>query len=385
MNLKVKTSFFCVALTLVFLIFDSFTPSDEYAIRLRFNLNYNGDTVVVQKTGLLWALSYLGAELPKKSYQKALKNVSGSTYELRLDKVGFSREALQAFRPLLKELKLSEEYRTKGGIDLGEFIVYTLGSSWHYYKITGAEPKLESYKRKNNFGDDLIFPVLNSEVSIHHRLLRMTKSEDALKMAFIAEEGLGDLTKGTFVAKGYEVLDVMKNGQIRVAIYDENGDLKAWSDKLYSTAGKTVKCLWCHESNIQPLFTPNDSIVNFISPSQFQGVVREKMSALGKYRRSLAGDIDFSRRQDHTMMEMLYIDFMEPSAKKLAREWGLIKAKVTEQLAGIRKHDHHEFEHFTGLMHRAAIKDFSPYKTVSLPDSIREEGANEPDIFRALN
>lgn len=352
------------------------------SINLRFNTNYKGDTITRQKTGLAWALSYLGAALEKGSLERSLIPLRPGIYELRLDKLGFNKAAIQALAALVQDIRSTEEYSVKGGIDLGEFVVFTIGSSWHYYEITGAARKLDLYKARYSNAYELVFPVTNSSVAKHHRLLRMVKTDDVSKMSFIAEEGTGDVRFGSFKAKAYEVFDIMENGQLRFAIYDEQGNLSAASEKKFGIAGKPSKCLWCHEIYIEPLFEKNDSVKGYMTPSQFKAINAEQMKALNLYRENLSSDVDFSKKQDHALMELLYISYMEPSVFKLSGEWDQDELKLAEKLKLMEKHNHREYSFLNNLFRRAEVKRFSPYASVQLPDSIWEENDNEPNIFR---
>ncbi len=364
-------------------MFPILSNTEEAKIRLRFNLNYVGDTITKQKTGLAWALSFLGASMPKNCFEKCLIHRGENIYELNLHGLGFSKTAIRALKKIIQELKSSEEYNVKGGIDLGEFVVFTLGSSWHYYAITGAAADFEEFKKR--FGNEYttVFPVLNSEVARHHRLIKISANKNILKTSFIAEEGIGDLEKGTFKANTYEVFDIMENGQLRFAVYGEDGKLKAASDRDLSTAGKPTKCLWCHEINILPLFTKTDALQGYLSPDEFQNIISLSNKTLNDYRRKLISEIDFTHKQDHALMELLYVTFMQPTVIKLANEWGENEAQLQSKFKYFERHDHHEYSFLKNMLIRTSIKSLSPYKTVLLPDSVWEENKNEPNIFEA--
>ncbi|MES2678424.1 MAG: hypothetical protein V4635_01005 [Bacteroidota bacterium] len=363
-------------------VFSISSKDEEGKIKLRFNPSYRGDTITKQKTGLLWALSFLGAELPKNSFEKGLTQIEGHRYELNIDQLGFNEKAVKALNRIFLELKASEEYKTMGGIDLGGFIVYTVGSSWHYYEITGAEKTFVQYK--NKFGNDhsIVFPVLNSSVAKHHRMIRMNDGGDAAKMSFIAEEGHGDIDKGSFKGVTHEVYDIMKNGQLRFAIYGADGELKDASEPEFSVAGKPVKCLWCHEINIIPLLNKNTQVKSYIDPNEFQEKIKEKINTLELYREKLNSDIDFKNKQDHTLMELLYISYMQPSIFRLAHEWNQPEKRLESQFEKIGKTNHYEFPFLSNLLARNIVNAHSPYATVLLPDSVREHNNSEPNVFR---
>jgi 5'(3')-deoxyribonucleotidase len=379
---KNKIYLYIVVMLIVLTAFLNRKKDNSHLIQLRFNLSYEGDAISKQKTGLIWALSFLGATIPKNSFETALIKKSATLYELDIAKVGFNEKAITAMRKIIISLKNSEEYKNMNGIDLGEFVVYTLGSSWHYYEITGALPTYQQFKQQYNWQNAIVFPVLNSSVAKHHRNIKMSQSTDVRKMAFIAEEGEGEIDKNTFAPKTFEVFDIMANGQLRFAIYDSKGQLSHASEKIYGNAGKPSKCLWCHEIEIQTLYTQNDSLPNYISPRQFKNTISERMNLLINYRKNLNSDVNFNNRQDHELMELLYINFMEPSAYKLSYEWNKKENDINAIFQNITKHPHKEHTFLKNLMERNTIKGFSPYKTVQLPDSILEENSSEPNVFR---
>jgi hypothetical protein len=379
---KNKVYIFIIMMAIVVSAFLSRKKDNSHLINLRFNLSYKGDTITKQKTGLIWALSFLGATLPKNSFETALTKISETQYELDITKVGFNEKAVTAMRKIIATLKQSDEYKKMAGIDLGEFVVYTLGSSWHYYEITGASTNYQQFKQQYNWQNAIVFPVLHSSVAKHHRNIKMSNTTDVKKMAFIAEEGEGEIDKNTFISKTYEVFDIMANGQLRFAIYNSKGQLSHASEKIYGNAGKPSKCLWCHEIEIQTLYTNTDSLPNYISPRQFKNTIADRMNILVNYRKTLNSDVNYNNRQDHALMELLYINFMEPSAYKLSNEWNKKENDLNTLFQTITKHPHREHAFLKNLMERSTIQSYSPYKTVQLPDSILEENGNEPNVFK---
>ena len=82
-------------------------------INLRFNLAYKEDSIDKQKKGLLWALSFLGAELPKGTFERSLIKKDSTIFELDVTKVGFNKNAINALSTIIENLKESEEYKQK--------------------------------------------------------------------------------------------------------------------------------------------------------------------------------------------------------------------------------------------------------------------------------
>ncbi len=346
-------------------------PVDE-TINLEFTKQYEIDNWENARTGLLWTLSFLGAELKKDSLDHAILRRDSTKFNLDLSKVGFSPKALNALVGIMDSLKHTQEYTIKNSIDLGAFVSLLIGSSELYYKITDAESdlsiKLKMYKDK----EPIIFPVTNSLISKHTRVLKLYTKGQVADWLFIAEEGEGNFLNRTFKAKGFEVFDIMANGQLRFSIYDQNGKLISASPKDLSEAGKPAKCLWCHELYIQPLYTTNDSISGFISQESFQELVKELMFKLSLYRKNLKGEIDFSKTQDHSFVERLYIGYMEPSLIKLSKEWNIPLPKLKEILKNKRTHQHAEFTFFGDIYFRDSVNNLAPFIPSVMPFDIRE-------------
>ena len=103
---------------------------------------------------------------------------------------------------------------------------------------------------------------------------------------------------------------------------------------------------------------------------------------LNTYRKSLRQDIDYSKTLDHTFTEILYISFMEPSAERLASEWGIPVEQVTEKLKGLPTHTHHEFPYLGTLYNRKDVESLSPYSIIRVPESAREPSEYEPDLIK---
>ncbi|MBA3680095.1 MAG: hypothetical protein H0W73_02750 [Bacteroidetes bacterium] len=333
---------------------------------------YDIDTWENGRTGLLWTLSFLGAELKKDSLDHAITWIDSTKFKLDLSKVGFSKNALKALILISDSLKRSEEYKIKNAIDLGAFVSLTLGSSKQYYNITDVEKEFSEKLEKHKGHEPAIFPVSKSLISKHTRVLKLYTGGAITDWLFIAEEGDGNVSKNAFKAKGFEVFDVMPNGQLRFSVYNAEGKIIDGSPQNLSEAGKPAKCLWCHEMFIQPLFTQNDSISGFMSQDQFQNLVKTLMFKLELYRKSLNSDLDFSKTQDHSLAERLYLGYMEPSLLKLSKEWNIPVDKLKEILKNNRTHKHSEFTFFGDIYFRDSISAFAPFKASVQPFDVRE-------------
>jgi hypothetical protein len=379
MKRKKTIIFFC---SILLIGIYGFHHKPEVSLNLRFTKNYEGDSWKNTRTGFIWALSFLGADLPKGSFDKSIEWNGDSSFNLNFNGIGFNENALQALNIICDSLKKTEEYQAKNSIDLGEFIVITLGSSWHYYRVTGVANNLKEFKKIYDFSEAETFPVIHSSVAKHNRILRLNFNDEVLKQAYIAEEGSGEFLHGKFRTAAFEAFDIMPNGQLRFAIYNREGNLIAASPQQYSAAGKPAKCLWCHEINIQPLFLPTDTLKGYITPAQFQKRVDHQMRLLNRYRATLNSDIDFVRTQDHTFTEHLYTSYMEPSLKRLSQEWNMPEETLKKILSFNTTHVHEEFKQFGELFSRDDVSEKSPYKPIQTPLNVREENEREPDFFK---
>jgi hypothetical protein len=140
--------------------------------------------------------------------------------------------------------------------------------------------------------------------------------------------------------------------------------------------------LWCHEIKLQPNYTNSPAITGYYSRDEFGKMLNERMSLVNAFRSTLTSDVDFSNTQDHTKGELLYLSFMEPSADRLAREWGLTVEGVKTKLVGMTVHDYPEFP-FLGneLYYRKDIEKFAPYSSIPVPEEAREASTYEPDFI----
>ena len=266
-------------------------------------------------------------------------------------------------------------------MDVGRFIMLTLNSSYHYYAITGAKRTLSEFKANYNF-ENTQGAIINSSIAKGHRLASVAQGSDISQIAFVVAEGEGSITDGTFHEVEFETLDIMPNGQLRFALYDKNGNLKSSASPALTDAGKPAKCLWCHEIKIQPL-NFMESVAGYYTYEQFKSIIQEDQNILDLYRTLLPSDIDFTKKQDHTFGELLYISFMEPSAFRLAQEWSITESEVGSILGGLNTHKHHEFS-FLGdkLFVRIDVDDFAPYDVARVPENAREYSVYEPEIIR---
>lgn len=344
---------------------------------LRWVSSYPNENWEDVQTGLEWGLSLMGASLPKSCMKKAMLFQENNCYLLDFNELGFSEEAKKALRPLLQTLKNSEEYRRHGSMDIGRFLVFTLHSPWHYYSVTAVPRNFAQFQQLHPMDSALLFPVQNSCVSVGKRIVEFEQKKQAQAMAFIAKEKHLDSLNLT---EGVEVFDVMPNGQLRFAIYDEKGELAAASPLYLGNAGKPGKCMWCHESKISQLFAPNPDEKGYLSTANFETLVKKMNTELLAYQISQNSEIDWKNPHAHTRQEWLYIGFMEPNLQRIATEWGLSEGETFAKIKHLPTHKHEEFEFFGACYHRKDIDALAPYPVIRVSESVREPNGYEPAV-----
>jgi hypothetical protein len=347
---------------------EPFAPvGDEYVIKAHWYQSYPDEQRDHIDTGLIWTFSFLGAELPAKSYTAAT-NWTGKQIEIDFSKLGFDLVVLPQIASILAEIKRSEEYEITQGIDIGRLVSTLLIESNHYYSITQVPKKL--VLENEAFEDSCM--IMQSSVSPHPRMILLPKSAVSPALRFLAKEGSFDSAKAIMIPEEFEVIDVMDNGQLRFSIYDKDHKRIAWANPELSFGGKPSKCLWCHETVLNPNFTNSTSHPNFLEVDKFNERIESEQQVLNERRQGCSTDIDFAQLQAHTYCELLYIGYYEPSLKRLAQEWGMSETDAARKLKNESTHPHAEFTFFESLYHRSDVEHLSPVQHVSTPLTTRE-------------
>ena len=173
----------------------------------------------------------------------------------------------------------------------------------------------------------------------------------------------------------------MKNGQLRFALYDLDGNLKQHATTALTDAGKPAKCLWCHEIRLQPAFKNVTDVNGYLTTNEFDAIVADRMSIVDRYRSALRSKVDFRRTQDHTYAELLYLTFVEPSVERLAIEWNMPVDQVALLLRGKQTHAQKEFAYLgSKLYRREEIDRLGPYPVMRVAEDPREPSTYEPDL-----
>ena len=358
------------------------TSSDQLRINLRWIKSFPNEKKENVITGIKWNLSFLGAMLPKGSFKKAVRWKNETTFILDLSKVGFDQPAETALIQFLKVIKESQEYQKFDAIDLGRFIMLMFNSPHHYYAITGANEKFSSFSARFVF-EDKKAAIIESSIAVGNRLIEISRAEKFSEIAFVGLEGEGSVEEGTFEIREFEAMDFMPNGQLRFALYDSKGNLESATTPSMTAAGKPAKCLWCHELGFVPPFEDDHTLLGYYSSVDFKNILMDRRETVLEYRKELNSEIDFTDLQAHTQAELLYLAFMEPSAERLAQEWGLSVSETQKRLQGFETHPQHEFKYLGDhLYYRHDIDSMAPYENIVVSDDAREYSAYEPDFIR---
>lgn len=357
------------------------TEPQDNTIELHFYQN-DSETKEEFEIGLQWGFSYLGATLEKGSWSNGTNWIQQSVIQIDLQRIGFSNEALIPLSNLVSQFKNSQEYTVTGAIDAGRFIACILNNPNHYYEIVGQPKTLNTFAANYSFLSKRA-AIIESAVAFKEREIRLpARNIKVEELGYWAEEMRGSLKDSTHKVIENEVMDIMPNGQLRFGVYDTMNQRLNGSDPSISIAGKPIKCLWCHEVNIQRGFAALTQIPGYYTPVQFDSIVAKNSNTLTSYRAALNTEINFTDNSQHTEIEKLYIRYFEPSAKRLAQEWNLTLPQVDSILAGIGTHVQPEFTEMGDLYHRDEIMQYHPYKVLPSTESARETVENEPNLLR---
>ena len=353
----------------------------ELTMQLRWVKGYPRETKGDVETGMNWALSFLGASLPRESAD--VYSWRNDVVTVDLDAAGVLPATKPAWISVLAALKNSDEYRKMGAIDIGRFLILTLCSSNQYFALTGAAPTFADFQARHP-QESRPAAVVESGIAKGNRLVEIGRASRIGEIFFVAFEGTGSIADGSFQKAETETIDFMPNGQLRFALYDLAGHPKAATTPSLTAAGKPSKCLWCHEIGLQQPYKNVTRVGGYYSPEELHAIVTERMNIVDAYRRTLSSHIDFRRTNDHTFAELLYMSFAEPTAARLALEWNMPEEKVKALLAGCKTHAQHERpilgDH---LYDREEIDRFAPYQTLRVPSQVRESGGYEPKLVEA--
>lgn len=355
------------------------TATSDPVIQLNWFVN---DTETKEEflKGLLWGFLYLGAETDREHLEQAITWHSSTNFTLDFSKAGFTEAAQTVLIQLLDQYRATEEYTVNEGFDAGRMIVSLFNNSHHYYQIVGMPQTLALAKSEATFGS-VKGAIKESGVAFGERIIHLPDTLNWKNFTYLAEELAGSIQQPPHKFKEFEIKTLMPNGMFKFGVYSANGQLINGSDPKFSAGGKPAKCLWCHEVNIQQAFAAKTSIPGYLSIPQFDSIVQQQFEQLKKMRSQHSGASNFLDKKEHTELEKMYIRFLEPSAERLAREWGISVADVQEKLRGVSTHKHDEFPEMGTLYHRRDVTSFSPFKTTPSTDQARENVGFQPNLL----
>ncbi len=341
----------------------------DTSINLKWHKAYPDDSIDKSLIGLKWALSYCGAVLPNSTNGFS---IAENTITIDIKKLGFTENAIQKLLQLSTKIKTTSEYQTTNAIDLGRYISLLIGASEHYYEIAGTPNTLNEVLNQYTLLPQKGY-VNNSAVSFEHRIIQFSE-QSGFNQVFLSEE-VDPITGEIFE---YETIELLPNGQLRFGIFDANGNRKPNANSSHTNAGKPAKCMWCHESTINTLFAPQNDYSGFLTATELQNTLIGFRDTHYMLKSNLQNGVDFTQTQQHTLTELLYISFMEPSAERLSLEWNMSITEVQNLLASLPTHAYPEFP-FLGnnLYHRNEIENLAPLQGLQVSTSVRDESIIE--------
>ncbi|NRB84439.1 MAG: hypothetical protein HRU49_11790 [Winogradskyella sp.] len=361
-------------MSVLFIAFTSCSKKEAYTINLKWNKAYPKDSFERSITGLKWALSYLGSTVANDS--TILKfNAKDSIIIIDIKALGFSDEAESKLARLQYQFQQTESYKQNSSYDLGRYIAMTFGNPKHYYSITDVSKFYNYYNDNYKFSDTKGY-VNNSSVSMVHRIILFSEKK-VHKQAFVSIE-IDSITRDTLE---YETAEIMPNGLLKFGIYDTNGLLKDAASPKFTRAGTPAKCIWCHEVGIQPLFKPQQNYNGYLDYFKLDDTLTYFNQKVRKFQDSQWVDKTLTNKKLHTELELVYIAFMEPSARRISREWQMPIEEVKQKLAHLETHVHEEFPFLGKLYHRKDVDALSPLKVLGVVESIREPSNNVKSLI----
>lgn len=323
----------------------------DFSIRLRWMPSSTADRWEEALAGLWWALSAVGAETEDENGLEVLsEGPEGVIFSLDLEEVGLP--VPEAFVSALGPMRESAEYQRWGSVDAGRFLLRTIDEPWRYFSATQACPTVDRW-RVRLLNDSREFAVTNSLLTDTDRLLRYNwpvyRVED---LAWLAEEGSGSLENGSFKAEGFEVVDIMPNGRERFAAYDGAGRIVLDPQP----AGLPGRCQWCHENHVMGTVEQPDVGVG-VGFSTFAADVKAQQTLIDDYRATLPTVVDFETYDTHEWAERIVELFLQPTASRIAAEWGTSEedVRLRAKTAGFFWHENEEYPEFGEVLWREEV------------------------------
>ncbi len=350
---------------------------NQYKIDLKWFKAYPEENTYKVEVGLKWIMAYLGAELLTDNYSNSIQWKEGQVLSLNVEHLGFSASALKSWKIILRNLKKSKNYQKNKWIDIGQFISFVFNNTNSYYAITGVSKTLSDFKNKYNFDDTYDYVINKSEscVSPGFRFINVGDAASVSEIAYIAKEGFGDKVEG-FQVKEFEVIDFMKNGQPRFAIYNLDGKLLPGADELVTTAGKPAKCMWCHTSKIARLLFAETETKGYGKLKNFSKIIATQNKMLRNHWTQTNQSFVADSIKQHSYAELLYVTYEDPTLYRLRNEG------VEEELLNKIKNETHqnvEYKFFNKLVLDSVIARKALFPSFNI--TTRETNENEINLL----
>lgn len=347
-------------------------PYESDTIILRWHKSYDSNTFQNAIDALDWGLSHIGAKNRISS-----ENQLGALNRLIVDPdlIGLPHEGEQVLRQLHTVLVQSEFYKKNGWLDVGQYLTFLIGSSPHYYALTGVPYYLNEWEEQYEILSVAGY-INNSGISVNPREVNFSQQVD-LNQFFVSKE----IDSISNEALEFEAFDIMENGQLRFGVYDANGNRINVAAPVFSNAGKPGKCMWCHESAIQPLLSPQINLQGYLPAEQLDDTLWYYRLNHKNQQALLLNGVDFTDMGGHVGMELSYISYLEPSAEQLALEWGVEVEEVLSILSELETHEQEEYPFLGERFWRHEVNEFSPISFLASPKDVRESTGQEINLL----
>lgn len=362
----------------------------DYTIKLKWYKSHEQNTLERFENGMKWAFTNLGAALPLGSWQKSTTWLDDKILEINIEHLGFNDNALYQLGRLQKIIKERDGYTYNGFIDAGRYLMLTIGSSAHYYAITDVDRQVEHFNKRFEFeAETMGFANQESVVSLTDRVVVMSDFNQTIEsIAFIGYEGEGNIWSceaDAYKPNAFETIDVMPNGKLRYGIYDADGKLVASSDPNHTIAGKVASCMWCHEGILSIGFLAETQVDCRLNPTVFDEKIKVRNSYLRAVKDTISIDLDYSDKQMHEQMELIYSSFLLPSAERLSNEWGFSLDSVGAILGELELVENEEYQQLPMGYNRKLVDAVSPIPVIDVPESARLVKGDELDWLSYLS
>ena len=357
------------------------TPTVQ--LTLSWSPFYKGETQARVSRGMLWLLHWLGATLPEGCEPKVVTWLDGRRFRLDTTTAGLPTRAACVLGHVADALAASEERAVMGGVDVGRFVALAIGVPSHYYAAVGMPTSVDGFRALHPEVGALFAVLPVSLVAFGPRRIEASSSSATTDGIAWLAAAVPDPAAPVPSDVEWEAIDTMPNGALRYAVYGHDGQLAAESNPSEGLAGKPSRCLWCHEGLLTRQLTDEDPLA--LPGALYRSALAARISADNALLRSRFAKggraVHPEVRDEHSQGELLYAGFLEPSATRLAIEWGLSRDAVLQRLEGLPVH-HEAVFHVDSeeVYDRWQVDPLAPFAVVPAPRSIHFGIGPEPEL-----